>query len=382
METRLNTLPWMTEEMTMLRDAARDFIEGEIVPHLEEWRERGYAGADIWRKMGELGMLLPELPEKYGGAGGHYGHQFVLQEEQARAEAPPNTSVHAIAAHYILDLGTEAQKERYLPRMATGELLGSIVMTEPGCGSDLQAIRTRAVRDGDEYVINGAKTFITSGGTTNLLMMAVRTDPDAGARGISMLIVETDGRAGYRVGRLLDKIGMKASDTAELYFDDMRVPTDCLLGGVEGRGFANMMEQLPFERLMIATGAQAVAERALELTIAHVKEREAFGGTLFDLQNTRFILAECATTAHVTRTFLNDCIQRLLDDRLDAAVAYMTKLWCTEQQFRILNDCVQLFGGYGYMREYPVARMWADSRVGRVYGGSNEIMKELIARAL
>jgi acyl-CoA dehydrogenase len=255
-------------------------------------------------------------------------------------------------------------------------------MTEPGAGSDLQSIRTRAVRDGDAYVINGAKTFITSGGTTNLLMMAAKTDPDAGARGISMFVVETDGQAGYRVGRLLAKLGMKASDTAELFFDDMRVPADCLLGGVEGRGFANMMEQLPFERLMIAVGAQASAERALELTIAHTKEREAFGGTLFDLQNTRFKLAECATVLHVTRTFLNDCIQRLLDGRLDAAVAYMTKSWCTEQQFRVLDDCVQLFGGYGYMREYPVARMWADARVGRVYGGSNEIMKELIARAL
>jgi acyl-CoA dehydrogenase len=382
MTIRLNPLPWMTEEVAMLREAVRDFIAGEISPHLEQWRQRGWAGREIWRKMGDLGMLLPEMPEAYGGAGGTFAHQYVIQEELAWAESPPNVSVHAIAAHYILDHGTEAQKQRWLPRLASGELLGAIVMTEPGGGSDLQAIRTRAVREGDEYVVNGVKTFITGGSTANLLMLAVKTDPSAGAHGISMLVVETDGLAGYRVGRLLEKVGMKSSDTAELYFDDVRVPADGLLGGSEGHGFVQMMEQLPFERLLIAVAAQAATERAIELTVAHTKAREAFGGTLYDLQNTRFTLAECATVAHVTRTFLNDCVQRLLDGRLDPEVAYMTKWWCTEQQSRVLDACVQLFGGYGYMLEYPIARLWADARVGKVYGGSNEIMKELIARAL
>lgn len=375
-------LPWMTDDVAMYRDGVRAFIKGEVTPHLEAWRKQGRSDPEVWRRLGALGLLLPELPEEHGGAGGNVAHQMVLQDELARAESPGNTSVHSIAAHYVLDHGTDEQRRRLLPKMATGELLGAIAMTEPGAGSDLQAIRTRAIRDGSHYVVNGSKTFITAGSTANLVVLAVKTDPSQGAKGISLLIVETENLAGFRVGRLLEKVGQKASDTAELFFDDVRVPVENLIGHQEGRGFAQLMDQLPFERLQIAVGAVALAERALELTIAYTKERQAFGKRVFDFQNTRFTLAECATRVHIMRTFLNDCIQRLVDGRLDIQAAFMAKWWCTDEQCHILDECVQLFGGYGYMLEYPIARMWADARVARIYGGTNEVMKELIGRSL
>jgi acyl-CoA dehydrogenase len=308
-------------------------------------------------------------------------YQCVVQDELAKAEIPANTAVHTIAAHYILDYGTEAQKQRWLPKLASGEMLAGIALTEPGCGSDLQALRTRARREGDDYVIDGAKTFITNGFTANLLVVAVRTG-EAGSRGVSLVLLETENLPGFFVGRRLEKLGQHASDTAELSFDCVRIPSDHLLGGKEGNGFTQLMSQLPYERMLLAVPAAAVIERAVELTLEYTQQRKAFGQSLYDFQNTRFKLAECATLAHVVRGFVNDCIQRMLDGTLDDTAAYMAKWWCTEQQGKVTDECLQLFGGYGYMVEYPIARLYADARVQRIYGGANEIMKELIARGL
>ncbi len=373
---------WMTDEIELLREQARRFVAAELAPELPRWRAQGYVDKGAWQKVGAMGMLLPELPEAFGGAGATLAHQLAIVEEFARAEVPGSALVHCLVAHYLLDCGTDAQRDRWLPRMAAGELFAGIAMTEPGAGSDLQAVRTRAVRDGDDYVINGAKTFITNGYSGNLLAVVCKTDPALGAKGISLIMVETEGLAGFRVGRILEKIGHHASDTCELFFDDVRVPAANLIGGIEGQGFAQLMSQLPFERMLIAVSAAASIERALELTIDYTKQRRAFGQTLFEFQNTRFKLAECATLAHVVRSFVNDCIQRLVDGTLDAEAAYMAKWWCTEQQCKVLDECLQLFGGYGYMAEYPIARMYADARVQKIYGGANEVMKELIARRL
>ncbi len=378
---RLHRHAWMDESIDAFRDQLRRYIEAEMAPHAETWRRQGFIPRTVWRGFGELGFLLPELDEKYGGSGASIAYQLVAQDELARAELPPSTGVHSIAAHYIRVYGTEAQRQRWLPRLASGELYAGIAMTEPGCGTDLKAVATRARRDGGHYVLNGAKTFITNGATCNLLVVVTRTG-EAGGKGLSLLVLETEGLEGFRVGRVLEKIGMQASDTAELFFDDVRVPADQLLGIEEGHGFKQLMGQLPYERMLIAVPAAAVIERALELTVEYTQERKVFGQPLFDLQNTRFKLAEAATTAHVVRSFVNDCIQRLLDGTLDDEAAYMAKWWCTEQQCRVTDECLQLFGGYGYMAEYPIARLFAASRVQKIYGGANEVMKDLIARKL
>ncbi|WPG35693.1 acyl-CoA dehydrogenase family protein [Variovorax sp. EBFNA2] len=378
---RLHRHRWMDEEIDAFRDQVRRYIAGELSPHLDGWRRQGFIPREVWRPFGQMGFLLPELDEAYEGAGATLAHQLVVQDELARAEFPANVAVHSIAAHYILDYGTEAQKQRWLPRLASGELLAGIALTEPGCGSDLKALRTRARREGGDYVIDGAKTFITNGFTANLLVVAVRTG-DAGSRGVSLVVLETEDLPGFRVGRRLEKLGQHASDTAELFFDGMRVPADQLLGEKEGDGFVQLMSQLPFERLLLCVPAAAVIERALELTVAYTRERKAFGQTVFDFQNTRFKLAECATIAHVVRSFVNDCTQRMLDGMLDNEAAYMAKWWCTEQQGKVVDECLQLFGGYGYMAEYPIARLYADARIQRIYGGTTEIMKDLIARKL
>ena len=372
---------WMDEDIEAFRDQVRRYVAAELSPQLDGWRRQGFIPRETWRGFGALGFLLPELDEAYGGAGASLAYQLVVQDELAKAEIPANTGVHNLAAHYILDYGTAAQKQRWLPRLASGELLAGIALTEPGCGSDLKALRTRARRDGDGYVIDGAKTFITNGFTANLLVVAVRTG-EAGSRGVSLVVLETEELPGFRVGRRLEKIGQHASDTAELFFDGVRVPADRLLGETEGRGFAQLMSQLAYERLFLCVPAAAVIERAVELAVAYTQQRQAFGHTVFDFQNTRFKLAECATLAHVVRSFVNDCIQRLLDGTLDPEAAYMAKLWCTEQQGKVTDECLQLFGGYGYMAEYPIARMYADARVQRIYGGTSEIMKDLIARKL
>lgn len=373
---------WMTDEIAMLRDQSRRFIEQRLVPQLPRWRAQKFVERSAWAEVGAMGMLLPELPEAFGGSGATLAHQLVLQEEFARAEVPGSSLVHCLVAHYLLDFGTAEQQLRWLPRMVSGDLFAAIAMTEPGAGSDLQAITTHAIRDGDHYVVNGAKTFITNGSTANLIVVVAKTDPTRGAKGMSLIVLETENLPGFRVGRILEKIGQHASDTCELFFDDVCVPVDYLIGGVEGLGFTQLMGQLPFERMLIAVASATIIERAVELTVAYTKERKAFGQTLFDFQNTRFKLAECATVAHVMRSFVNDCIQRLVDGTLDAEAAYMAKWWCSDQQCKVLDECLQLFGGYGYMTDFPIARMYADARVQRIYGGSNEVMKELIARKL
>ncbi len=372
---------WMDEDIEAFREQVRRYIAAELAPQLDGWRRQGFIPREVWRPFAALGFLLPEIAEVYGGAGATLAYQLVVQDELAKAEVPANTAVHNLAAHYILDYGTEAQKQRWLPKMASGELLAGIALTEPGCGSDLKALRTKARRDGGDYLIDGAKTFITNGFTANLLVVAVRTG-EAGSRGVSLMVLETQDLPGFRVGRLLEKLGQHASDTAELFFDGVRIPADQLLGEKEGEGFIQLMSQLPYERLLLCVPAAAVMELAVELTVAYTKQRKAFGQTIFDFQNTRFKLAECATIAHVVRTFVNDCIQRLLDGTLDPEAAYMAKWWCTEQQGKVTDECLQLFGGYGYMAEYPIARLYADARIQRIYGGTTEIMKDLIARKL
>ncbi|MFL9991916.1 acyl-CoA dehydrogenase family protein [Paraburkholderia sediminicola] len=372
---------WMDAEVDAFREQVRRFIARELASSLESWRRQGYIPREVWKPFAQMGFLLPELDEKYGGAGASLAYQCVVQDELAKAEFSGNTTVHTIAAHYILDYGTEAQMQRWLPGLASGELFAGIALTEPGCGSDLQALRTRAVRDGDEYVINGAKTFITNGFTANLLVVAVRTG-GAGSKGVSLFVVETENLAGFQVGRRLEKLGHHACDTAELSFQDVRIPADQLLGEMEGQGFAQLMSQLPYERMLLAVPAAAVIELAVELTLEYTQQRQVFGQPLYAFQNTRFKIAECATLAHVVRTFVNDCVQRLVDGTLDETSAYMAKWWCTEQQCKVVDECLQLFGGYGYMVEYPIARLYADARLQRIYGGTNEIMKELIARRL
>jgi len=378
---QLHRHAWMDDSIEAFREQVRRYLAGELTPHMDTWRRQGFIPREVWRGLGEMGFLLPEMDEAYGGSGVSLAYQLVVQDEMARTELPATTGVHSIAAHYIRSYGTDAQKARWLPRLVNGELLVGIAMTEPGCGSDLKAIATRARREGDHYVIDGAKTFITNGQTCNLLVVVARTG-GPGSKGLSLLVLETENLPGFRVGRLLEKIGQQVSDTAELFFDGVRVPADQLLGEVEGQGFAQLMGQLPYERMLIAVPAAATIELALELTVAYTQQRKAFGQSLFDFQNTRFKLAEVATLAHVVRSFVNDCIQRMLDGTLDDEAAYMAKWWCTEQQCRVTDECLQLFGGYGYMAEYPIARLFTASRVQKIYGGANEVMKDLIARKL
>ena len=375
--------PWIDEEVQLFRRTARQFVEKEFVPHQARWREARAPDAAAWTGAGRAGILLADLPEDYGGGGGSFAHEAVVLEELARAGVHFGCAIQCTVAHYILAYGTEEQKRRWLPRMARGERVAAIAMTEPGAGSDLQAIGTRALREGEHYVVNGAKTFITNAARANLVCLAVKTDPKlAGMRAISLLMVETEGLAGYRVGRSLEKIGMHGQDTCELAFDGARVPASNLLGSAEGRGFAQMMEQLPYERLQIALGAVVSAEQAVALTTRYTRERKAFGKPLFDLQNTRFKLAECRARAQIGRVFVDNCIARHVAGTLDEPSTAMAKYWLTEMQCQVIDECLQLHGGYGYMTEYPIARMWADSRVQRIYAGSNEIMKELIAWSL
>ena len=372
---------WMDADIEAFREQVRRYIERELSPHAAAWRAQGYVPRETWRSFGEHGFLLPEMDEQWGGGGGNLAYQLVVQEELTKAEIHAITSVHTITAHYIDTYGTPEQKQRWLPKLCSGEMLAGIAMTEPSVGSDLKAMRTSARLDGDHYVINGSKTFITNGFTANLLVVAVRTG-NAGSGGVSLVVLETENLPGFRVGRRLDKIGQHISDTAELFFEDLRIPASQLLGGAEGQGFKQLMSQLPYERMLLGVSAATAIEMAVALTVDYTQQRKAFGQTIADFQNTRFKLAECATTAHVVRSFVNDCIQRLLDGTLDNEAAYMAKWWCSEQQCKVIDECLQLFGGYGYMEEYPIARMYADARIQKIYGGANEIMKDLIARRL
>ncbi|MEL6568307.1 MAG: acyl-CoA dehydrogenase family protein [Pseudomonadota bacterium] len=375
------------DEISIFSDAVGQFFERECKPHVEDWRTQGYVPREIWKTAGEAGLLLASAPEEYGGAGGDFRHEAVIIEQQQwkGIDGFGITLHNAIVAPYITHYGTEEQKRRWLPKLASGDMVCAIAMTEPGTGSDLQNIKTTAKKDGNGYVINGSKTFISNGQTANLILVCAKTNPDEGAKGVSIMVVETDeveGQGGFERGRNLEKVGQKAADTSELFFNDVKVPATALLGDAEGQGFIQLMQQLPQERHIIGLQGIGMIERALTETVAYVKQRKAFGQSIMDFQNTQFKLAECKTEATVARTFMDYCTERLLAGELDPATASMSKYWVSDLQCKIIDECVQLHGGYGYMDEYPIAQMYADARVQRIYGGANEIMKVLIARTL
>ncbi|MGE4635368.1 MAG: acyl-CoA dehydrogenase family protein [Arenicellales bacterium] len=381
--TGLSTPRWMSEEHVLLADMVRKFLAAELVPNANEWAKQGVVPKEFWRQAGELGLLGTSIPEEYGGSGGDYGYDLVVLHEQGRAgDVGWGISVHSIVIHYVLNCGTDQQKQRWLPKLSSGKLIGAIAMSEPGTGSDLQGVRTTATLDGDEYVINGSKTFVTNGQNANLVVVATKTDPALGAKGISLVVVETDRVEGFRRGPTLEKIGMKAQDTSELFFDNLRLPAANLLGGAAGQGFYQLMQELGFERLAISVTALGSSELALSETIRYAGERKAFGKSLMEFQNTRFKLAECKTKLEAMRAFINDAIENLLAGRLEPATASMVKLFSAETQGEIVDDCLQLHGGYGYMLDYPIARLYVDARVQRIYGGTSEIQKEIIARSL
>jgi alkylation response protein AidB-like acyl-CoA dehydrogenase len=374
---------WYDDDCVPLAEVAATFFAKEVLPHRERFEAQRYVDRDVWLRAGERGLLCCSIPARYGGGDGTLAHDIVILSEQIRGlDTGLGLIVHSgMVARYLLAYGTEEQKQRWLPGMASGRIVGAIAMTEPDAGSDLKGMTTRARRDSEHYLLGGAKTFISNGGTADLIIVACKTDPDAGAKGISLIVVETDSAPGFRRGRILEKLGMHAQDTSELFFDDVPVPKANLLGR-EGQGFAMLMEQLPQERLLIGVLAVAAMERALDEAVAHAKARRAFGGMLFDLQSVRLQLAECATLVRISRVFLDNAIEKHLRGELDAATASMAKWWLTDTQSQVIDRCLQLFGGYGYMREYPIARLYADARGQRIYGGANEIMKELIARSL
>ena len=375
---------WMSDDLTMLQDMADRFMTSEIAPHYERYEKQEIVDREAWEKAGAAGLLCASVPEEYGGAGGTYAHEAVIAEALGHAGVDGfGIALHnAIVAPYILHHGSEEQKRRWLPKLATGELIGAIAMTEPGAGSDLQGVKTTARKDGNHYVINGSKTFITNGQNANFIIVVTKTDPSAGAKGTSLMVVETDEVEGFERGRNLDKIGLKANDTSELFFNDVRIPTSNLIGTEEGQGFVQLMTELPQERLLIANQAISMIERALALTIDYVRERKAFGKAVIDFQNTQFKLAELKSEAVMARVFVDNCVAQHLKGELTTVTASMAKYLLTELQCKVMDECLQLHGGYGYMNEYPIARMFRDARVQRIYGGTNEIMKLLIARSL
>jgi acyl-CoA dehydrogenase len=374
---------WMTPELDSFRDAVRRFIDSEMTPHQEAWKQQQHVDRKLWNKAGEMGMLLADIPEEYGGSGGNFAYQCVVFEELATAgDSAFGIHVHAIVAHYLLNQGTQAQKEKYLPKLASGEMVAASAMSEPGAGSDLKGIRSTALREGDAYLLNGSKTFISNGYLADLIVVVCKTDPEAGAKGVSLLLLETKDCAGFKVGRILEKMGQKGQDTCELFFDNIRVPVENILGGVEGKGFSQLMTELPYERTILGVGGVASIERALRLTVEHCKQRKAFGQALIEMQNTRFVLAEIKTEATIARTFIDRCIVDMIEGRMDAELASMAKYWISDLQCKVVDQCLQLFGGYGYMLEYPIAQMYVDARVQKIYGGANEVMKEIIARSL
>jgi alkylation response protein AidB-like acyl-CoA dehydrogenase len=375
--------PLLEAEHEAFRRTVRAFIEREVTPHHERWEAEGQVSREVWTAAGEQGLLCFDVEERYGGPGvTDFRYNMVLAEEMTRAGAHgPGFGVHTdIIVPYLSSLGTAEQKQRWLPGCVSGETITAIAMTEPGAGSDLQGIRTAAVDKGDRYLLSGSKTFISNGAMADLVVVVARTNPDAGHQGISLLVVER-GMAGFERGRNLSKVGMAAQDTSELFFDGVEVPKANLLGP-EGSGFVSLMRNLPQERLSIAVTAAAACEAVLEMSLAYVKEREAFGRPIGTFQNTRFAIAEMATEAHIARVFVDDCVRRHNDGELDAAGASMAKWWTTELQKRTVDQGVQLFGGYGYMREYPIAKAFLDSRVQTIYGGTTEIQKEIIGRSL
>jgi acyl-CoA dehydrogenase len=367
------------------KDAFQRFVDKEIAPHHADWEVQGYVDKSVWRKAGENGFLCMTMPEVYGGALDDKRYSVIQMEVLAAGGySGIGFGLHSeIVAPYLLHYGTDAQKEKYLPKLASGELIGAIAMTEPAAGSDLQGVKTTAVRDGDDFIINGSKTFITNGWNADLVIVVAKTDPSAGAKGTSLFLVEA-GTPGFEKGQRLKKLGMKAQDTSELFFQNVRVSAEQLLGGAAhlNRGFIALMEQLPWERLQIAVTAVAAAQSVIEQTVAYVKERQVFGQPVASYQNTRYTLAELQTEVQVARVFVDKCVELVMVDQLDSATASMAKYWCTDLQCKVMDACVQLHGGYGYMWEYAVTRQYADARVQRIYGGTNEIMKELISRQM
>ena len=375
---------WMSEDVVLLEETARRFIAAEYAPHLEQWHEDHFYPREVWTKAGAAGLLCASMPEDCGGAGGSFAHEAVIDRQFSLAGFDAfGAPLHSgIVAPYILRYGTEEQRKRWLPKLASGEFVGAIAMSEPGTGSDLQGVRTTALRSGNGYVLNGSKTFITNGQHANLIIVVAKTDPKQGAKGVSLMVVETDDASGFRRGRKLKKLGLDSADTSELFFEEVALPPESLLGTEEGQGFYQLMMELPQERLIVSVGAVAMMERALALTIDYVRERDAFGKKIIDFQNTQFVLAECKSEATVARVFLDHCIERHVKGELDTTTASMAKYWHTDLVGKIIDRCLQLFGGYGYMDEYPISRMYRDARVMRIYAGTNEIMKLLIARSL
>ena len=371
-----------TPDHEAFRDSVRRFMNEEVAPHEERWQEQGYVDREVWQKAGANGFLCVSMPEEYGGAAADRLYSVVLMEEQAFVNSSSlGFGLHSeIVAPYLNRYGSEALKKKYLPKMASGEMIGAIAMTEPGAGSDLQSIKTTAVRKGDKYVLNGSKTFITNGWHSDLVIVVAKTDPAKGAKGTSLIIVDTS-MPGFTKGKRLKKMGLKGQDTSELFFDNVEVPAENLLGE-ENNGFIYLMQELPWERMQIAIGAMAKTEAAIKWTIDYVNNRKAFGTPVSSFQNTRFKLAEVVTQCQVGRVFVDRCMELLLENKLDAATAAMAKMWASDIENRIIDECLQLHGGYGFMMEYPIARAYVDARVQRIYGGTNEIMKEVIARSL
>jgi len=375
-----------TPDHEAFRDSFRRFCEKEIAPHHDAWEEQGYVDRAVWNKAGENGFLCMTMPEEYGGSGADKLYSVIQFEElNARGLTGIGYSLHSeIVAPYLLHYGTPEQKAKYLPKLARGEMIGAIAMSEPAAGSDLQGIKSTAIKQADgSYLLNGSKTFITNGWHADLVIVVAKTNPEAGGKGTSLLLVER-GMAGFDKGKRLKKLGLKAQDTSELFFNNVRVPAENLLGGpaCENKGFICLMEQLPWERLQIAIGAVAAAQAAIDQTVAYVKDRKVFGQPVASFQNTRYTLAELQTEVQVAQVFVDKCTELVCQDKLDTATASMAKYWCSDLQCKVMDECVQLHGGYGYMWEYPITRAYADARVQRIYGGTNEIMKEVITRAM
>ncbi len=370
-----------SQDHEQFRDSVRKFLDREMIPNAAKYENEGIIGRDVWLKAGAAGLLCPTMPEQYGGLGLDFRYNCVVDEEVGYTGITAGFSLQSdIVADYILSYGSEEQKQKWIPRLVSGETVTAIAMTEPGAGSDLQGIRTTAKKDGNHYVINGSKTYITNGQNADLIIVVAKTDPERGAKGTSLILVESDS-PGFSRGRNLDKIGQNAADTSELFFNDCKVPmTNCI--GEENKGFIYLMSQLPQERLSIAVSAQSAAQRAFDITVDFVKERKAFGKTVFDFQNTKFVLADLKTKLQVGWAHLDICIKKHIAGKLDAYEGAAAKLWHTDMQWEVVDACLQLHGGAGYMNEYEIARLWRDARVQRIYGGTSEIMKELISRSI
>jgi len=375
---------WMSEDLVLLEEQAGRFVATEYGPHLEKWHDDHFYPREVWTKAGQAGLLCAMIPEEYGGGGGSFAHEVVINRAYSLGGFDAfGAPLHSgIVAPYIWRFGTEEQKKRWLPKLASGELVGAIAMSEPGTGSDLQNVRTTAVKKGNRYVLNGSKIFITNGQHANLIVVVAKTDPKEGAKGVSLMVVETTDAQGFRRGRKLKKLGLDSADTSELFFEDVSLPTENLLGPDEGQGFVQLMKELPQERMIVAVHAVAMMERALALTVDYVKQRTAFGRKIIEFQNSQFELAACKTEATIAKSFCDECVGRLLKGELDTVTASMAKYWTTDTLGKVVDRCLQLFGGYGYMDEYPISRLYRDARVMRIYAGTNEIMKLLIARSL